>query len=259
MIQLMHHFGNDSRYGQSEAARRRQWFIKARQEKRLREDIADRAEEDTTAFAVSAIKATDVQIEAFETKLDLYDTATVKALESNQVRLDDIQRRLLEVESHIQLMLDRAYVMEDGRRVFLTEDRTQAFDEFGTEVSNDELDFDAVPQSAPSYESFAKEIDLRNDLKTNETELINERHEIFEFQERLDEARERVADGEISTEELDDLDAELSDAMPSSIKHHVPGMDGAATAPNLKPQFTEPTKPVPSVKVATPAFQPDPM
>lgn len=221
--------------------------------------MADKANKDAIVFSVSIIMATDAQIEAFDVKLDRYDTATIEALEYNQVRLDDIQRRLGEVEIQIQMMLDQAHVMDDGRRVFLTEDRSKAFDEFGKVVSEDELDFDAVPHSALSYESFARETDLLKDLKNAELDLVSERSEIFEFQEQLDEARERIAGGEISEEELDALDAELADAMPHSIKSYVPGMEGTADIPDLNSQFTEPAKPEATVKIATPAFKPDPM
>ena len=139
--------------------------------------------------------------------------------------------------------------MEDGRRVFLTEDRSRAFDEFGEEVSQDAFDFDAVPYSAPTYEAFAGEVDLRNDLVNIEQLLTNERQNILDYQDQLDEARDRIADGNITGSELDELDANLVDAMPISVGRHMPGFE-VEVAPNtdatLPNSTTTPTRQPPS-------------
>ena len=67
--------------------------------------------------------ATDMQIQEFEAKLDRYEAATVAALIENQERLDVVTAQMI-------VLLDQTYVLEDGRRVFKTEDGTQVFDEF---------------------------------------------------------------------------------------------------------------------------------
>ncbi len=235
MIQLSEHFGNDSRYS-PEAARRKQWFIKARQDKAHQEDLTERAADNATAFGVSAIVATEIQIEQFEAKLDVYDEATVKALMLNQEKLDA-------VNAQIEDMLERAYVMEDGRRVFKTEDGSQVFDENGKEVTQDELDFSAIDPNNPTWESYKP-------VHDEKTRILQEREQIHAFQEKVDAARERVADGEISKPDLDDLDAELADAMPPSVKTHVSGFDTAGNAAAAKTAFTAnanpetPTNPV---------------
>lgn len=238
MIQLGKHFRGDDQSRHSQWLRQQKWFVKARQEQDRKEDIADKLEEEILAFAIDAVLATELQIEKFKTKLDAYDEATVKALMENQGKLDDIIRRLSEVEMRLQDMLDRAYVMEDGRRVFLTKDRTQAFDEHGTEITHDELDFGLVPKSNPTWESRSGAVVEQDKLLSEYKDVSIERQEILKFQEKADTARERVADGKITKSELDDLDTDLSDAMPPSVKSHLPGYDTAENAPNAKSAFT---------------------
>lgn len=257
MSLLAHHFGNDSRYAHSESARRKQWFIKARQEKAHSQELDDRAAENATAFSVSAVLASDIQIAEFESRLDLYDEATIRALEENQIRMDDVKRQLLDIETQFQDMLDRAYVMEDGRRVFLTEDRTQAFDENGVEISPDELDFDLVPEGSPTWESVSEKQNELGSLRQEFDRLEAERSGILSYQEKLDAARERIGEGGVTTDELDDLDAELADAMPPSVKAHTPGFDTADNAPSLKSEFTIPSGVKPLVTANTPAVTPE--
>ena len=141
--------------------------------------------------------------------------------------------------------------MEDGRRVFLTEDRTQAFDEQGVEVTPEELDFDLVPKTAPTWESVAGAFTEQERLKLEFDQLQTERSVILEFQEKLDAARDRVDEGDITNHELNDLDAELADAMPASVKAQMPGFDSATNATDLKSEFESPSSPLMSAKLGT--------
>ncbi len=161
----------------------------------------------------------------------------------------------------IQDMLDRAYVMEDGRRVFLTEDQTQAFDENGTEVTRDEFDFGLVPKNSPTWETIMRARSGKDTLLADYKATNIERKQILEFQEKVDAARERVADGEISNDELDDLGADLSEATPASVKKHVSGFSSADYAPNAKSAFSASTNPANIGPAAAPEQAPvfDPM
>lgn len=242
MVQLMNHFGDDSRFANSEAARRRQWFIKARQDKAQREEILDRAEDSMLMTAIAVAVATDIQIAEFEIRLDAYDEATIKALELNSQQLEEVQKQLLLLDRQIEEMLDQAYVMEDGRRVFLTKDGTKVYDENGVEVSPDELDFNLIGPNRRKWESYTELQEERNSLGDEYERLKQERQKILEFQEKTDAARERVAEGGLTKDELDDLDKELADAVPPSVKKHMPGFDTTDNAPDLKSSFTTPVK-----------------
>ena len=165
-------------------------------EKRRRNE-RERTEDAVTAISVMA---TSAQIVAFEAKLDKYETAAATALMDNVKRLEDVRAR-------IEALLERAYVMEDGRRVFKTEDGERAFDEFGEEVSADDLDPDLIGPQSPTWEDYEPHFDERISLSA-------ERQKIIEFQGRIDAARDEIADGEISEADLDALDADLLVTMP---------------------------------------------
>ncbi len=227
MVQLGEHFASEDRSRHPEWLRQQRWFIKSRHEHQRREDIQAKQEDNFTAFASEVIMATEAQIQAFEIKLDSYDQATVAALMENQEQLDVVR-------SEIAAMLARAYVLEDGRRVFKTEDGTQVFDEFGAEVGTDEVDPLQIDDSLPTWEAFSAKNDLEQSLEA-------ERADIFEFQEKLDAAREQIADGDISEADLEALDADLLDAMPPAVHAHVPGLEASQPAPDPTAQHRVPT------------------
>lgn len=227
MIQLGEHFASDDPGRHTEWLRQQRWFIKARQDNQHRDTVEDKAEQNASAFASAVVMATATQIEAFEIKLDSYDEATVIALMENQELMDAVNAR-------IDALLAQAYVMDDGRRVFRTEDGEQVFDEFGGEVSVEELNPDLIDPSYPTWEAFSAEVDQRQ-------ELTQQRTEILEFQEKVDAAHEQIADGEISEADLDALDAELLDAMPLAVRDHVAGIEPTAPAPDQTVDATAPT------------------
>lgn len=222
MIQLGQHFSNwAKRHDQWQ--RQNVWFIKARQDKERRDKIEDKLAEDALALAAEFALATEIQIREFEKRLSSYDAATVAALMENQERMDAVKLKLQEV-------LDRAYVMEDGRRVFRTENGERVFDEVGVEVLPEELEFDLIPPDAPTWEERKALLDMQQKLES-------ERQELIEFQEKLDDARGTLDADEISTKGLRDLDAELVDATPHSVLLKVTGTDALETASGLKADF----------------------
>jgi len=246
MVALGEHFKSEDRGRHSEWLRQQRWFIKARQDHQRREEIADKIENSVTALATEVVMATQTQIKSFEVKLDSYDEATVVALMENQELIDAVQDRISD-------MLARAYFMDDGRRVFKTEDGTQVFDEFGVEVSPDDLDPDLIDDNRPTYEEYAADVAALAALEAGRTEII-------EFQERVDAAREDIADGEISEAELEELDAELLDAMPPTVRGHVSGLEPTTLQTNrtveAADQPTAPTRHTQSFETASPAPAP---
>ncbi|MBL4768042.1 MAG: hypothetical protein JKY94_10060 [Rhodobacteraceae bacterium] len=233
MVQLGEHFRTVDGRDRSDWERLQRQFAKTRVDQERREKLEDRLEDQILAFAVEVVMATEQQLKQFNVKLDTYDEATVVALMDNQERLDAVQARIL-------LTLEQAYVHEDGRRVFKTEDGTQVFDEFGQELNTEEIDFDLIGAERPTWEAYSAERALENGL-------MAERTEILEFQEQVDAAREQIADGEISEADLDALDVELMDIMPTAVRAHIPGMEQPEPVPELSHAFTR--------SVATPQLQ----
>ena len=227
MIQLASHFQSDDSRRHSEWLRQQQWFIKARHEQERREKLEEKMDDDLAAFASEVVMANEARIAEFRIKLDSYDEATVAAILENQEALDAVNAR-------IEAYLARAYVMEDGRRVFKTEDGTQVFDEFGEQVTPDELDFDLIGDDKPKWEEYQPDFEVQQ-------RLLAEQQALIEYQEKLDEAREATADGEISDADLEDLDAELLELMPDSVRDHA-GIAPATPAPDLSASFAIPAR-----------------
>lgn len=174
--------------------------------------------------------ATDIEIAEFTHKLDTYDAAVVDALDDNTKRLDDVKRQLDD-------MLARAYVMPDGRRVFKTEDGLRVFDENGAELSADEIDPDLIEDYRTKWEAFSAR-------KGEEAKILEERQKLLEFQEKLDDARNELADGELTKHELDVLELDIDASMPMAVQRRMQGSEeqpqldlardfGAATAKQI--------------------------
>jgi hypothetical protein len=232
---LSEQFLSEDRSRHSDWLRQQRWFIKARQETERRADIQVKRDDDFTAFASEVIMATDAQIKAFEVKLDSYDQATVAALQENGELLEKIAEQLALVRQEKQVLLDQAYVMEDGRRVFRAQDGSFVIDEEGQSVGQDEVDFELV--EGPDAETYMEILSAEAALQDQQELALQERDQIHAFQEKSDAAREQIAQGDMSEADLEALDAELLDLMPDTVRAHVPGLDPRAAAPNLTVEF----------------------
>ena len=222
MISLTSHFQRDVRR-HSEWLRNQQWFQKAKEDRSRKDKAADGLEDDLDTLSAGLTLATKAEIDAFKVKLDHYDEATVKALMANQEKLDTVDADLRDI-------LDRAYVMEDGRRAFKTSDGTKVIDEFGQEVSPDDFDSDAIPENKPLWEEYEPGFNER-------LRLQSERQELIDFQEKIDLAREKFGVGDISKSELEALDADLSEALPPAVKAVLTETYPTDHSPSLKSDF----------------------
>ena len=204
-----------SRSWKLEFARSAKWrreqelFARDADERRKDRQDADRLEDDFLEFAASAILATADDIEHLRMTLDHYDAATVEALLDNE-------RQLTEVRQQIDVMLGRAYVLPDGRRVFKTEDGLRVFDEHGLELSADDIDPNAIEDWRPRYEGYAEKVE-------REFELLKEREGLIDYQARVDEARERLDEDGLTKADLADIEADLEASMPLAVQRKLPG------------------------------------
>lgn len=166
MVAIREHFRSEGPGRESEWARQRRWFIKARHDHQRREEVADKHEQSTSAAGIAAADlAPPARIQQFETTLTEYETATVAALIANE-------EKMAVAQSALDALLAQAFVMDDGRRVFITEDGTQVFDEQGVEVSPEELDFDLIPPDAPKWEAYAPHLEEYERLDTEKQALL---------------------------------------------------------------------------------------
>lgn len=215
-----------SKLGKSEAGRRRLHQEQQQRDEKKRAE-AKGIEDDFVDLAIPFVQATAAHVEAFTVQLDRYDAATVAALKFNAIELELVHDRIKD-------MLLQAHVLEDGRRVFRTEDGLQVFDEFGTEVAPDVIAPNEIDPSRPTWEAFSAERQLEQDLS-------RERRELLEYQDRLDQAREDIADGEIGADKLDELSEELESMMPAAVQAEL-GIE-PTPVPAVSGDFTRATMP----------------
>lgn len=227
MLRMMENFEIQALHSENLRMEREKWFIAAKNHKEQRELKAEKAENEFLDLATSAILATEIQVQEFQARLDIYDEATVKALMENTRALEAINER-------IQQNLKSAHVMEDGTRVFKSEDGTWGIDEHGQRFDSETQNMDAIPETRVTAEEAAIDFDERD--------LLNrERTEILDYQQKLDEARERSNSDEFTKDELDELDNALEAEMPQAVKRQLPDYDPSQET-TLKTDFTSVAK-----------------
>lgn len=186
------------------------------QKRRDRKEDIEQEASDGLDMAVAVITTAEASV--FRSDLDRLDTATVAALHDNLERQSYAREQLDD-------MLDKAYVLPDGRRVFKTEDGMRVFDEFGNEVGPEIIDPDMIEDGAPRWEGYdAKKKVLKS--------LEREQAEILAYQAKLDEARERLDSGKMTREEHDRFREELKAEMPDAVRQQIPELaDDPKAAP----------------------------
>lgn len=174
-------------------------------ERRRKEDrLEDERRDASTMTAMDVVLATMEDVARFRVELDTYDTATVEALMENREALDAVRER-------IDVMLMDAHVLPDGTRVFKTEDGLRVFDEHGQEIPPETIDPAEIDDRKPKWEAFQAEIEA-------ERVLIEKQKELLAYQQKLDEARERLDAGDITQQELEDIKADLAADMPNAVR-----------------------------------------
>ena len=280
MVQLGEHFGNDYRHQHSEAGRRRQWFIKARYEQARRDELAAQSDDSVLTTAVVVIVATQAQISEFEMRLDAYedqldiyeakldarDVAITKALIKNQEQYE----ALISVQ---EKLLDNAYELPDGRKVYRSEDGSSVYFEDGAEVPADIISADAIADGFTTIEELDEINGALEDIKKERDALHDaqadndlRRDTLSEAREKVSSARAKIEEGGLTVDEIDNLDAEILDlmpkgelpALPPSAAKHLTSDSATNNAPDAKSSFAVNANPATLIKsiaavTATPA------
>lgn len=253
MIGLTDHFSEKDKHSEREAIRNRRWFIKAREDRLRREEVAERADTELVDLAMSVALATQAQIEAFqiklqsyearlddyEDKLNAYDEAVTKAL------MDRLSRVAQFEKNHAELQED-AFRLPDGTRVYRSKAGDYVIDDNGSRVSSDIVEAVSIPDGftyAEDYQASLDAIEVERraiDQLHQEQEAIDQaREQISEAREKISTARDQIEEGGLSVSELDDLDREIADAIPTTLPKlspqtmkYVAGASGRALADN---------------------------
>ncbi len=167
-------------------------------------------------FYEATTQATHEQLAVFSERLEQYDTATVRALMDNERALDEVR---MEREA-----LDARAFKFDGRAVFKSQDGKHVFDANDAEIANTTLDPNLVPDGFPTREENKAVVDKEN-------KLLQERQQIHDFQNRVDEARTEAGKDGVTVKKLDDLGADLDQAMPDAVRREMAGATPALATP----------------------------
>lgn len=222
MLRAIDHFDVREALQDEKDKQRTKWFIAAREQRERKIQNEERLEDDFMDLASSVILATEIEVQEFQAQLDIYDEATVKALMENQKALDAINEKIEE-------KFKDGHIMDDGRKVLKSDDGTWAIDEEGERLDSRTHDMDAIPETRVKADDVVTDIKKRDGLRI-------ERQRILDYQEKLDNARERSASDDFTKEELDTLDKELEAEMPMAVKRQMPDYDPAQET-NLKSDF----------------------
>lgn len=185
---------------------------KKKHEKQVREKEEQQLEE--------LVLASAQQIEMFNQQLDTYDTATVRALMDNDVALDTIRRTREALEAGV-------YRMPDGQIAIKSDDGKRVLDRHGVKLPPGTIDPSAIPDGLPRWSAFKAADDTQE-------KLTRERHDILDYQERLDAAREAVSRGRVTADGLADMNDDLRRSMPDAVKAQLPGPAAKRDIPNLR-------------------------
>lgn len=175
----------------------------------------DKKERETFQDAMDRV--TEEQVADFRRRLDDYDTATVRALMENERQLQEARDRKKE-------LLERAYQLSDGRKVFKTEDGMHVFDQNGQEVGG--VDPHSMSDSSTKWEDYKSANDKQRELE-------HQRDELLKFQQKVDQARDKL-DRDGTATDLDALEADLKGTVPEAVRREL-GDQGQAQDAERKP------------------------
>lgn len=186
--------------------------------KEREEERAEREQDSLDHLEAMVVMATEAELDHFSNSLDTYDTATYEALLENERILDLTNRER-------DAMLEKAFLLPDGRRVFESEDGVRVFDANGVELDPSVISADEIEDWRPKYEGYAS-------LTEKRQSLLEERDQLIAYQDRLAEARQRVEDGDLTKQELEELKNSLEEQMPGRVRELLPEDQRPAIEPN---------------------------
>ena len=232
MLSAADHFRQTKYQQQVRFAERRKWFRAAKEQRQRNETLDNNAEDTFMDIAAAVIIADQVEIDVFKQELDIYDEATLKAILENREILESLY-------TERDRLLDNAYQLDDGRRVFKSEDGVTVIDEFGHDVPPEVV----MPEAISDIYSKAEEyLPIQQGIIKHEA--IEKR--LYNYQEHLDDARELANSGKMTQQELDDYRQQLQTEMPIEVRKQLPDDFKPQTVP-LKNEFNIPADDVPTI------------
>lgn len=152
-----------------------------------------------------------------ETQARILETFAIDD-EASRRALAEIDELLAENAREQQAMVDAAAKMDDGSAIFLTEDGTAIYTEHGNRLGDDQTqdiltDHRPELEAGPSWEQF-------DASGRRQAELAAERAEILRLDQERAALRDRVEAGELSQDELEQLEADYESRVPERLRQH---------------------------------------
>ncbi|MEM7069354.1 MAG: hypothetical protein AAF478_10770 [Pseudomonadota bacterium] len=211
MLRMIDDFELRALRSEALAREREKWFIAARNRKERKEIRGEAAEQDIFDMAAAAIVADQIEVQEFKAELETYDALTIEAIKENQAILESLYRKRDE-------MLANAYKLEDGTIVFRSEDNARVFDSEGNPVPEEVVHPDEIGDHHPKAEPY---FEIR--LGIDKHEVIEEN--LFDYQEKLDEARKHLDSGDLTQEEFENIRGDIKNNMPIEVRRKLPVYD----------------------------------
>lgn len=152
-----------------------------------------------------------------ETQARILETFAVDD-EASRRALAEIDELLAENARERKAMVDAAAKTDDGTAMFLTEDGTAIYTQHGSRLGDEqtqEMLTDHRPEleAGPSWEEFDGSV-------KRQSELTAERAEILRYDQERAALRDKVKAGELSQDELDQLEADYESRVPERLRQH---------------------------------------
>lgn len=167
----------------------------------------------------------DAAVALWELAQAVYQETQARILETFAIDDEASRRALAEIDELLadnareqQAMIDAAAKMDDGTAMFLADDGTAIYTEHGNRLADQqtqEILTDRRPEleAGPSWEQFDRSV-------KRQSELTAERAEILRLDQERAMLRGRVEAGELSQDELEQLEADYDARVPERLRQH---------------------------------------
>lgn len=198
--------GADFRNGaNAQAYQRTLWQLREQQDRNKKAQHSETQQDRTDGpidFAVTTI--TTEQLSTFQGEIDILQEVSVQAIMDYDVALDEIEARL-------EQALNQAHRLEDGRRVFESEDGLRVLDEHGNEVDESVISPLEIDDRKMRWETF-------NSMMIERDELVEGRKSVVDFQSELDAAEQRLGSGDMTQDAFEKLRGQLLADAPDAVR-----------------------------------------
>lgn len=170
----------------------------------------DEGADELAEFVLSEMLTT--QRDMLLRRIDMLDRASFEALV-------ETEKKLVQAREDLDRLRDNAYQLPDGTKVYRTEDGAAVYDDDGNRLGNDVIDPAAIPDNKPTWED-------RQRRGERVDQFQRERRDIQDYRDRLDRARDKLGDDDLSSDDIEGVEQGIDETMPQSVRRHYDRLAG---------------------------------